>query len=205
MNWYNFERTLKGKRIFLFNGLDVQRILGVSKTSAVFLLHRYRQKGFIVSLKRNLYAFADKPVLDLYLANRLYEPSYISLEFALSYHRVIPETVYEVTSVTAKSTRKFNFSGKLFSYRRIKSEAFAGYYTQTQDEFSFSMAEPEKAFVDLAYFEVLKGKKPSSMFLNRFDEKGRFNKDKINSSKAFRYARLFNNSELLRIVKTILQ
>ncbi len=75
-------------------------------------------------MKRGLYAFPDALPPDLYVANKLYEPSYISLEFALSYHGIIPETVYEITSVTTKSTRRFEAMGKVFTYRRIKREAF---------------------------------------------------------------------------------
>src|SRR3989344_9459395 len=96
-NWYEFNRKLKDKRILLFSVADGTRLLGVGKIAAGFLLHRYAAKGYIVRVKRGLYAFPDILPPELFLANKIYEPSYISLEFALSYHRVIPETVYEIT------------------------------------------------------------------------------------------------------------
>ena len=194
VNWRNFERELKSKQLLLFTNIDVRRVLGVSKVAAVFLLHRYTKKGLISRLKRGIYVFPDMLPPDLYIANRLYEPSYVSLEFALSYHRVIPETVYEITSVTTKATRRFSTLGKTYSYRRVKRTVFTGYFIQKQKRFSFIIADPEKAFVDTLYFRVLSGGKP----LTRFD------KGKVNTNKALKYASLFENRKLIGIVKRAL-
>ena len=159
------------------------------------ILHRYAKSGFIARLKRGLYAFPDSLPSDLFIANKLYEPSYISLQFALSYHGVIPETVYEITSITTKATRRFEVRGKIYTYRRIKQSVFCGYRAEWQAGISFLIAEPEKAFVDLLYFRLRSDKKPLS----------RFNKEKINPQKALRYAELFGNSKLTSIIKTTLR
>lgn len=195
MKWLDFQREIRNKNIKLFTPLDVQRYLGRSKIAIRFLLHRLKKQGIIISVKRGLYKLADEQIPDLYLANKLYEPSYVSLEFALSYHRVIPETVYETTSVTPKITRRFETLGRIYSYRRIKKAAFTGYVTAKQRGISFLIADPEKAFVDLNYFRLLDGLKPIS----------RFNKEKINIEKALNYAKLFNNKKLINIIKTILK
>ncbi len=195
VNWYIFESKIKEKNLTIFTPFDIRRILGSSKIATTFLLHRYTKKGFIIRLKRGLYALRDTKIPDLYLANKLYEPSYVSLEFALSYHRIIPETVYEITSVTPKASRRFNVSGKLFTYRNIKKTTFTGYTTARQRELTFLIAEPEKAFVDLNYLRIINSKKPIS----------RFNKEKINPTKVLRYAKLFNNNKLISIIKTTLR
>jgi len=195
LNWAFFYRKLKEKNLVIFTPLDIRRIFGVSKVAATFLVHRYTKRGLLKRVKRGMYTLYDTAVPDLYLANKLYEPSYISLEFALSYHRVIPETVYEITSVTTKSTRHFNVLGEVFTYRKIKKEAFSGYSINQQRGFTFFIAEPEKAFVDLTYLLIINNKKPIS----------RFDKKKINPTKALRYAKLFNNKKLIRIIKTTLK
>ncbi len=195
VNWHSFERKLKGKRLLLFTNADVQRVFGVSKIAAIFLLHRYAKKGLISRLKRGMYAFPDMPPPDSYIANKLYEPSYVSLESALSYHQVIPETVYEITSVTTKATRRFSVLGKVYSYRRVKRTVFTGYAVQKQKRFGFIIADPEKAFVDSLYFRVLSGGKPIS----------RFDKERVNAAKALKYASLFDNRKLIRMVKTTLR
>lgn len=195
MKWVYFERKFKKKGIKLFTSLDVQRFLGRSKVATTFLLHRLKKQGYIQNVKRGLYKLSDEQIPDLYLANKLYEPSYVSREFALSYHQVIPEIVYEITSVTSKSTRHFEKLGKIYSYRKIKKTAFTGYIIEKQKELGFRIADAEKAFVDANYFRMLDGLNPLS----------RFDKEKINPDKALRYASLLNNKKLTAIIKTTLQ
>lgn len=195
MKWIDFERQIKKGGIKLFSPLDVQRFLGRSKVAVTFLIHRLKKQGTIVRVKRGLYKLSNDEIPDLYLANKLYEPSYISLEFALSYHRVIPETVYEITSVTPKTTRRFEAFGRIFSYRKIKKTAFAGYTIEKHKGFSFRIADPEKAFIDLNYFRMRGGLKPIS----------RYNKEKINPATALRYASLLGNKKLIGIIKRTLQ
>ena len=195
MNWIDFERTIKKKNIKIFAPLDLQRFLGRSKIAITFLINRLKKKGYIQTIKRGMYKLTDEQIPDLYLANKLYEPSYISLEFALSYHRIIPETVYRVTSVTPKATRHFETLGKIYSYRRITKKAFTGYAIERQQGFSFAIADAEKAFVDLCYYRLLSATSPLE----------RFNKEKINRTKALKYAKLFNNKKLIRIITTTLQ
>jgi len=195
VNWHIFEQRLKEKSQIVFSPLDVMRIFGISKVAATFLVHRYTKKGFTKRLKRGIYALYDTSIPDIYLANKLYEPSYVSLEFALAFHGVIPETVYEITSVTTKATRQFNALGKTFSYHRIKKEAFTGYAVYRQRDISTLIADPEKAFVDLTYLRLREKKK----ILSRFDKK------KINPAKALRYAKLFNNEKLIGVITTSLR
>lgn len=195
MKWIDFEKKIREKGIKLFTPLDVQKLLGKSKIATRFFLHRLKKEGYVIHLRRGLYQLYNDKLPDLYIANKLYEPSYVSLDFALSYHNVIPETVYEITSVTTKATRRFNVLGKLFTYRHLKKEAFTGYFPTREKELTFLIAEPEKAFVDLNYFRIIRKKKPIS----------RFNKEKINPKKALRYARLFNNKKLIRVIKTTLK
>lgn len=195
MKWIDFERQIKEKGIKLFSPLDVQRFLGRSKVAVRFLLYRLKKGGYIVSVKRGLYKLSNEQIPDLYIANKLYTPSYVSLEFALSYHGVIPETVYEITSVTTKATRRFETIGKVFSYRKIKRSAYTGYEIQKQKGLSFNIANADKAFVDLNYLRLVNGQKPIS----------RFNKEKIDSTRAIKYALLFGNKKLSGIIKTTLQ
>lgn len=190
-----FAAKIKDKKLYIFTANDVRLLFGVSAMAASGLLHRYKKRGFILQIKRGLYVFPDFLPLDVYVANRLYSPSYISLEFALSYNGIIPETVYEITSVTTKSTRHFETLGKVFSYRKIKKTAYMGYEIQKQQGLSFYMADAEKAFVDANYLRLKNKREPVS----------RFNKEKINSEKALGYAKLFANRKLISIIKSTLQ
>ena len=190
-----FASKIKGKKLYIFSPSDIRLLFGVSAVAASALLHRYKKQGFVLQLKRGLYIFPDALPPDVYIANKLYSPSYVSLEFALSYHGVIPETVYEITSVTTKATRRFETLGKVFSYRKIKKIGYTGYEIQKQQGLSFYLADAEKALVDANYLRLKNKQKPIS----------RFNKEKINPEKALRYAKLFNNPKLISIIKSTLK
>ena len=151
----------------------------------------------IIRLRKGLYTLSDTVVPDVYIANRLYEPSYVSLEFALSYHGIIPETVYEITSVTTKPTKQYTIAklNKTFSYRYINKKLFFGYAPTRQGKFTVLIAEPEKAYVDSMYFAILK----------KMAFRGRINKARLNKNKVIKYARVFNNEQLLKTIKNTLK
>ncbi len=195
VNQTNFVAKIKDKKLYIFSQKDIRVIFGLSAVASSGLLHRYKKQGFILQPKRGFYVLPDFLPPDLYIANKLYSPSYISLESALSYHGVIPETVYEITSITTKATRRFETLGKVFSFRTIKRSAFTGYEIQKQQGLTFNIADAEKAFVDLNYLRLMNRQKPIS----------RFNKDKIDPKKALKYAALFGNTKLTGIIKTTLQ
>jgi predicted transcriptional regulator of viral defense system len=190
-----FSAKIKEKKLYIFSANDIRALFGVSAGATAALLHRYKRQGFIIQLKRGLYAFPNALPPDVYIANKLYSPSYISLEFALSYHGVIPETVYEITSVTTKATRRFETLGKVFSYRKIKKAAYTGYEVKGQQGLNFNIANAEKALVDTNYLRLRNKQEPIS----------RFNKEKIDSKKAIAYAKLFNNKKLISVIKTTLK
>ena len=194
VNRADFISKIKDKKLVIFTNREIQVLLVTSRVATSGLLNRYTKRGFVIQIKRGLYSLSDNLPPELYLANRLYDPSYVSREFALSYHGIIPDMVYEITSVSTKATRKFETLGKIYSYRRIKKDAFTGCTLEKQKNFSFRIADAEKAFVDTLYYRVIFNKKPIN----------RFNKDKINKNKALKYARLFKSPKLIGILKRTL-
>lgn len=195
LNQTIFASKIKEKSLLLFSVTDVAGLFILSQPTASKLIHRYKARNFVTQIKRGLYSLADAIPSELYLANKLYEPSYLSREFALAFHGVIPEAVYELTSVTPKATRQFEKLGKNYSFRTIKKNAYTGYCLEKQGETGFLIADPEKALVDASYFRMLDGLQPLY----------RINKEKINSSRALTYATLFGNKKLLEIIKTLFQ
>lgn len=195
MKWIDFEREIRAKNIRLFRPFEVKWFFSKSKIATVFFINRLVKQGYIYRVRRGLYKLSNDEVPDLYIANKIYEPSYVSLEFALSYYGVIPETVYEITSVTTKATREFHTMGKVFSYSKIKNTAFTGYEIKKEGEIGFYMADAEKAFVDLFYLRQMRNQKPIS----------RFNKLKIDPAKTLAYAKIFSNQKLLSIIEEALK
>ncbi|OHB76675.1 MAG: hypothetical protein A2Z34_12070 [Planctomycetes bacterium RBG_16_59_8] len=99
----------------------------------------------------------DLHIPDLYVANKLYAPSYISLETALSHYALIPEVAMAAVSVTCRTTRRFQNRHGLFLYRTMKPEAFCGYHIENHNGYDIFMADPEKALTDYLYFHARRG------------------------------------------------
>lgn len=117
-------------------------------------LVNWQKKGYVLRLRNGFYTFAAQvnTEQDLFVvANRLYEPSYVSLESALSWHGVIPEGVYSVESVATRKTNCFNTPIARFNYRTIKAELFFGYALVPSEKGPFRMATLEKAILDFFY------------------------------------------------------
>lgn len=89
------------------------------------------------------------------LANWLVYPSYVSLEYALSYYTLIPEGVPVVTSVTTKRPRRYNTPSGGFMFQHIHRRLFWGYQTVNEKEGAYLIAEREKALLD--FFYLLRG------------------------------------------------
>ena len=158
VNWIQVEQAIRRRGLTIFSPLELERLLGVSAIAARFLVHRYAKRGALLKLRNGLYCLVDHPPSDLALANRLYAPSYLSFEFALAYHHLIPETTYVLTSATSRPTRILSAVGKTFEYHRLKMTAFTGYAPIKIGADTVFLATPEKALVDTCYFVAL-GKK----------------------------------------------
>lgn len=111
-------------------------------------------KGDIVRVKKGLYILGEPlrrhPFCRELLANLIYGPSYVSLEYALHYHGLTPERAETVTSVTCGRPRTFDTPAGIFSYRMIPLAAFRTGMDRVEldDGRSFLIAIPEKALAD---------------------------------------------------------
>lgn len=112
------------------------------------------KKKLIVRIKKGLYIFGDSlrnnPVSRELLANLVYGPSYISLDYALHYHGMIPERSEALTSVCLGRSRRFSTPLGLYLYRSIPDSAFhLGIdRMETDTDNIFLMAAPDKALAD---------------------------------------------------------
>ena len=114
---------------------------------------RMVKAGEIVRIKQGLYE-TDPQAEGAGLAEAIYGPSYLSFEYALSYHGLIPEAVYQYTSATfeKKRTKLFETPFGVFSYRDVPSPAFSlGVQLILKGDYSFRLATPEKALCDELY------------------------------------------------------
>jgi hypothetical protein len=112
--------------------------------------------GAIVRVKKGLYVFGEAwrrgPIGREFLANLIYGPSCVSLEYALSHHGLIPERVAAVTSVTTGKARRFETPFGLFTYRPVPPAPYAlGLTLAEAGRDRFRIASPEKALADFVW------------------------------------------------------
>ena len=195
MDIRSFSSLLRAHKLALFSAGDLKILLSPSARQGLSLrLHQWRKKGWVSRIKRGLYQldYPEPPVIaDLYLANRIYEPSYVSLETALSHYQILPEFSAQVTSVSSKPTRRFINSHGLFTYTTIRSSAYAGYTVLNLQGWPVRMAEPEKAVIDRLYIALRRGEDLADVG-DRWD-KARIRR--MNFGKLRGYAAIFKSAE----------
>lgn len=109
--------------------------------------------GSIIRIKKGLYCFGEAltkaPISREQVANLVYGPSYVSTEYAMGYHGLIPERVEVVTSVTTRRSRRFDTPLGVFTYRTLRESRYAvGAMLESAGPASFLIATPEKALAD---------------------------------------------------------
>ena len=141
LNVLNVLHVLSRKQMRIFSPEEFRRLFGVSLRATQEFIKDHNRDLFI-KMRNGLYALRSEPPHELEIANRLYCPSYVSLEYALAYYRLIPEIVYTVTSVTTKITRDFMVQGKNYEYSRIKKGGYTGYRLMQVGRTKVLMAVP---------------------------------------------------------------
>jgi predicted transcriptional regulator of viral defense system len=129
------------------------------------------KKRQLFPIVRGLYE-TDSSIPGHYLASLIYGPSYLSFEFALSFHGLIPEAVYHFTSATYNKRRRKiydNHYGR-YTYRDVPKLVFPLANVLYQENgYSFVIAKPEKAICDMLYtFEPCSNQKELKSLLFDF-------------------------------------
>ena len=193
LNRIQVQEKLKTSGLVMFTPREFYDVFGIPpKTGSVFI-SRNLKSGLFLKLRNNYYMLQDSHLPLYAIANRLYRPSYISLESALSHYGMIPEVVYQVTSVTPKPTREFKTPKSVFSYQRIKKSVFSGYSPVPLEGHIVLLAEPEKALADYLYFADLQ----KTSLNDRLNLKG------VRKGKLLKFIRTFKRKSLLKKVTEI--
>ncbi len=138
---------------------EIDYLLLKSILSAVYTYPKDKIKALLKSkelirVKKGLYIFGEneskKPYSKEVLANLIYGPSAISLEYMLSKYGIIPERVETLTSITSKRNKTFDTTIGKFTYQHIHPAKYDIGITQIkQDDTHFIIAAtPEKALAD---------------------------------------------------------
>ena len=117
-------------------------------------IRREVQGGRLVQVAKGLYE-TDARTDGKYLAGAIYGPSYLSFDYALSVHALIPEAVYDTyTSATFRKgkTKRYENAFGTFLYRDVPAAVYPlGVEIKVESGYSYQIASPEKALCDKLY------------------------------------------------------
>jgi len=157
-----------------FSDTEVLALSSGSPASRYGLVKRALANMEIIKLRRGVYCFGKRyqlaPLNLFELAQKIYAPSYVSLESALSYHGWIPEAAYTTTSVTPRRSYEVTTPAGIFSYARIPSANFSEVERVVIGQSIFLVAGPIKAVLDYVYVNKIEAS-PTDLFGSlRIDE-----------------------------------
>lgn len=200
MQYIELKESLKDFTVF-----SLSDIKAVDNSFHRRRLNEWQEKGYIAKIIKGYYVFSGLEINENVLfeiANRIYGPSYISLEMALSYYHLIPESVYGITSVSARRTYRFETPIAEFTYRTLKPSLFFGYELVKYDDKVFKIASAEKAILD--YFYLNPDVKTEKDFASLRIDKDMFF-EQVSEEKLDQTLRLFAKKALTKRVQSFLR
>jgi predicted transcriptional regulator of viral defense system len=198
MKYLDFQNKFKNRPL-----IDIREVKAVFSDFDTRRFNEWQGKGYIKKLSRLFYVFSDKEINEnetRFIANKLLEPSYISLESALRHYNLIPEIVYLNTSITTRKTKLIETPVGNFQYRVVKEKLFFGYKIIGNNNIAFKIAEPEKALLDFLYLRS-DIKNENDIFELRLN--GETYKKIIDQNKLNNYLKIFNSSTLNKKIKIL--
>jgi len=114
--------------------------------------------GILIRVRKGLYVRNDprNPYSREILANLIYGPSYVSLEFALQHHGLIPEAVRLVTSVSTGRNKKYFTPIGDFEYCHLPEKYMSpgSEWLNVDARRGYMIASPAKAIFDTLYLRT---------------------------------------------------
>ena len=201
MKYLNFKEKVQNLPFFSSSQLNV---LGEDEQNLRNQLSRWTKKGLVLKLRKGLYILnkGERRITPsrLLLANQIYSPSYVSMEYALAFHNLIPEQVSDITSVTTRKTAHFQNNFGLFTYQHIPERTFKGFRAEKgENGFSFFIASPEKSVVDFLYLNLSSFNQEPEIFSLSY----RFqNLSDLKRNEILKFAQDFQKKKLLKIAQS---
>lgn len=200
MRYLEFQNAFKNRTL-----IDVREVRQIFPDFESRRFYEWQKMGYLKKLSNLFYVFSDKKIDEAennFIANKLFEPSYISLESALRFYNLIPEIVFLTTSVTSRKTKMIETPAGNFQYRKLKQNLFFGYKIVEIQDVSYRIAEPEKALLDFLYLRS-DIKNENDLFELRINEQSF--QEVIDQEKLKRYLRLFDSKTLDKKINKLIK
>lgn len=150
--WLNFFKARRDIKIFQINHLKL--LTSLNDHALRVSLSRLTKKDVIRRICRGFYANPLNPPTLEEISAQIYQPSYISLESALSSYGVLSQIPRVLTCVTTQLPRVFKTGFGVIEYRQVKGLYFTGFIKKN----NYHFAEKEKAVADYLYLSPPKSR-----------------------------------------------
>ncbi|MBN1273167.1 MAG: hypothetical protein JXB26_12950 [Candidatus Aminicenantes bacterium] len=137
----------KENTVFTFKDI----LLSSNETNPALLkrrIHYYVKNKELYPIRKGIYA-KDKNYDRLELANKIYTPSYISLETVLSREGIVFQH-YDQIFVVSYLTREITCDGQKYVFRKIKNRILSNSLGIEKKD-NYFIASRERAFLDIIY------------------------------------------------------
>ncbi len=169
-----------------FSLRDIEKISSMDIGGLKVSLNRLVKREELTRISHGLYTM-DVAALDFEkIACEIYRPAYVSFESALAMHNVLSQKPLHITLASTNRSKKIRLGDRLAIYHHLKRDLFWG-FVRYGDHL---LAEPEKAFLDLAYL--------SSKGYAHFDFE-EMNLELLNKKKLERYCRKFCKAGIKKV------
>jgi predicted transcriptional regulator of viral defense system len=119
------------------------------------------KKGWLLRLKKALYlvltditTLGTNDLSEYVIAQALHKDSYVSFENALQYHGLFDQMLSTVGSVTTTYARRHAVQQTTYVFSQVRQELYFGFAEEVIGSYRVSIAEKEKALLDLLYFKT---------------------------------------------------
>lgn len=200
---------VKNLKNLLFFTKENLRLLERNENTLASNIKYWAKNELIVPLKKGKYIlksrFEKEENKDLYLeylANKIYEPSYISGEYVMEKNNLLTEAVYGISSVTTKKTKKFDNKLGRFNYYSLSPRLFFGFEITKFYSANIMVAKKSKAVLDYLYLRFYK----NALISEKSIEELRINWENLNKkefNELKKYATITKNKRVMEVIRLI--
>jgi predicted transcriptional regulator of viral defense system len=167
------------------------------------------KKGDLIRIKKGRYILKsffekeeDKESYLEYLANKIYQPSYLSCEYVMQKYGLLTEAVYGITSITTRKTKTFTNQLGQFTYYSITPSLFFDFEIKKYRNADILIAKKQKAIFDFLYLRFLKNAEISEKAVEELRINWEnFNKGELAELKI--YGKKSKNQRIIRLISLI--
>lgn len=187
-------RLILAHGLRVFTTADLVTLTGLAPDAAAHALRRLASQELLARLKRGVWMSRLSSDISPYEAVPLLRfpwPAYVSLHSALSDHGIVAEIPHVIYAVSPALPKRYRTPAGEFRIHHLPARLMWGYEARAAGRGSYPLADPEKAFLDLAYL-ALTPRSPLELPVKR----GR--RWELDVGKLRRYARRFAYGPLTR-------